>query len=402
VILSTRIVCFNEVISIDSARNIINTTIKTLLKKILPPTPQISDKNRRLITSLFSGNRFQASLMLIVIFSLILTKGVSSDSQAPIFSSVVNKYVEETSASIFKSVSRNSKNSPDSGFFAISTQEYGQGGPGSSTEPSPIREDSVIAYNPADTNYIDSTSSKRNQIAEYEVQAGDTISFIASDYGVSINSILWANNLKNAENLTIGQILKIPPITGVIHGIKKGDTIQTIAKKYGADADKIIEFNALPKDGVLQVGKQIVVPDGKIGSAAVIANAQQSTAKRFSYLPDMGDFFRWPAAGFNWGIIHGRNGVDIANSCGTPIYAAAEGTVTTVDTTGWNGGFGKYMKIQHTNGTETLYAHTTKILVNNGEYVSKGEEIALMGTTGHSTGCHLHFEVHGAKNPMAR
>lgn len=356
----------------------------------------------RFVAELLNGKRFQMSFMLMLVFGLILIKGASSDSQGPIFTSVVNKYVEETSASIFKSVSKNNKISPSSGFFAISTQGYGQGGPGISNEPSPIQEDAVAGFNPLDTNYIDQISSKRNQIVEYEVQTGDTISFIASDYGVSVNSILWANNLKSSQNISIGQILKIPPITGVVHSIKSGDTIQSIAKKYGAETNKIVEFNALPMDGPLQIGKQIIVPDGKIGSIAAAGSVQQSTTKLFSYLPNLGDFFRWPATGFNWGKIHGRNGVDIANSCGTPIYAAAEGTVSTVDISGWNGGFGKYIKIQHTNGTESLYAHASKILVLNGSYVSKGQEIALMGTTGHSTGCHLHFEIHGARNPLAR
>ncbi len=351
---------------------------------------------------MLNGKRFQMSFMLMLVFSLILIKGASSASQGPIFTSVVNKYVEETSASIFKSVGKNKKISPSSGFFAISTQEYGRGGPEIFSEPSPIQEDSVAGFNPLNTNYIDEISSKRNQIVEYAVQTGDTVSFIASDYGVSVNSILWANNLKSSQNISIGQILKIPPITGVVHNIKNGDTIQAIAKKYGADADKIVEFNALPVDGPLQIGKQIIVPDGKIGSIAVAGSIQQSTTKLFSYLPDLGNFFRWPTTGFNWGKIHGRNGIDIANSCGTPIYAAAEGTVSTVDISGWNGGFGKYIKIQHANGTESLYAHTSKILVPDGDHVSKGQEIALMGTTGHSTGCHLHFEVHGARNLLAR
>ena len=352
--------------------------------------------------SLLSGGRFQASIMLVMVFGLILTKGVSSDSQTPIFASVVNEYIVETSASILKSVNKGTNNSPSTGFFAISTQEYGQGGPEISNDPSPISNDSIAGYNPIDTNYIDETSSKRNQIAEYEVQSGDTISFIASDYGVSVNSIIWANNLKNAENLSVGQLLKIPPVTGVIHDVKRGDTIESIAKKYGADADKIVEFNALAINGQLQIGKQIIVPDGKKGSTAVAGTIQNSTTKLFSHLPNLGDYFRWPSTGFNWGSIHGRNGVDVANSCGTPIYAAAEGAVSVVDIAGWNGGFGKYLKIQHTNGTETLYAHTSKILVVAGDYVAKGQQIALMGTTGRSTGCHLHFEVHGAKNPLAK
>jgi murein DD-endopeptidase MepM/ murein hydrolase activator NlpD len=280
--------------------------------------------------------------------------------------------------------------------------EPGQGGPELANEPSAIQQASVEAFNPANEDYLNEISNQRNSIVEYEVQAGDTLSFIASDYGVSVNSIIWANKLSASSILSTGQILKIPPITGVIHEVKKGDSVESIAKKYSAEGDKIIEFNALPKDGSLQIGKQIVIPDGKIGGSSVASSQSSPSTQRFSYLPNLGDFFRLPTTGFNWGRIHGRNGVDMANSCGTPIYSSAEGTVTAVDVTGWNGGFGKYLKISHSNGTETLYAHASKITVEEGQNVAKGEQIALMGTTGRSTGCHLHFEVHGAKNPLSK
>ena len=119
-------------------------------------------------------------------------------------------------------------------------------------------------------------------------------------------------------------------------------------------------------------------------------------------MPNLGDFFMLPTNGYNWGRIHGRNGVDLGNSCGTPIYAAAEGSVAVADGVGYNGGFGKFVKVIHSNGTETLYAHATKLLVATGDYVTRGQMIALMGSTGRSTGCHLHFEVHGARNPLAK
>ena len=109
-----------------------------------------------------------------------------------------------------------------------------------------------------------------------------------------------------------------------------------------------------------------------------------------------------PTTGFDWGKIHGRNGVDIANSCGTPVYAAADGMITIADSSGYNGGFGKYIKIAHPNGTETLYGHSMKLLVAVGQEITRGQEIMLMGSTGRSTGCHLHFEVHGARNPLAK
>lgn len=136
-----------------------------------------------------------------------------------------------------------------------------------------------------------------------------------------------------------------------------------------------------------------------LGTTAV---ARAVSTKAFAHLPDLGSYYLIPTTGFNWGRIHGRNGVDMANSCGTPVRAAAEGVVTVADGDGWNGGFGKYLKISHPNGTETLYAHASKLLVSAGQTVARGEQIMLMGTTGRSTGCHLHLEVHGAKNPLVK
>jgi murein DD-endopeptidase MepM/ murein hydrolase activator NlpD len=197
--------------------------------------------------------------------------------------------------------------------------------------------------------------------------------------------------------------------------------VAQLAKKYGADEDRILAYNHLPRDGVIEGGAEIIIPDGHPAAVSVqsptataIINSKIRkvgtytqagsilTALKFNYLPDLGDYFKVPTTGFNWGILHDRNGVDVANSCGTTIYAAADGTVTVADGTGWNGGFGKNIKIAHPNGTETLYGHLSKLLVARGQSVARGEKIGLMGTTGRSTGCHLHFEVHGARNPLAK
>jgi murein DD-endopeptidase MepM/ murein hydrolase activator NlpD len=320
----------------------------------------------------------------------------------------VREYVEESSLGMityaqppmFAEISSLTVNSSDN--------LGGQGGSDTINTPSPINDNSLLANNPPSTDYIETSGFKRNSVAEYTVQPGDLLSFIASDYGVSVNSIIWANGLKDADSLKLGQVLKIPPVSGVIHTVKKGDTVASIAKKYGGEENKIVEFNILPQSGELTVGDEIIVPDGQLKTTniAIAANSGARTpiskAKPFSYLPDLGDYFMKPTNGYNWGKIHGRNGVDVANSCGTPVYAAADGLVTVVDSTGYNGGFGKYVKIVHGNGTETLYAHSMKILVSAGEAVSRGQQIMLMGTTGRSTGCHLHFEVHGARNLLAR
>ena len=277
-------------------------------------------------------------------------------------------------------------------------QDMGQGGESADLELSPIQDSSFLSNNPVTLDYLD-FGFKQNQIAEYEVQPGDALSFIASDYGVSVNSIIWANGLTRADNISPGQILRIPPVTGVIHKVKKGDTLDSIAKKYGAEKEKIIRFNRLSDNDILAVDDELVVPDGKMASSA---NVQATTAARFSHLPDLGDYFLIPSTGRNWGRIHGRNGVDIANSCGTPIFASADGFAAMVDSVGYNGGFGKFIKLTHSNGTETLYAHASKLLITSGQFVQRGQQIALMGTTGRSTGCHLHFEVHGAKNPLVK
>ncbi|OGN29047.1 MAG: hypothetical protein A3A33_00105 [Candidatus Yanofskybacteria bacterium RIFCSPLOWO2_01_FULL_49_25] len=257
------------------------------------------------------------------------------------------------------------------------------------------------------SSLAESPSDHGNQVIDYEVQEGDTISSIASDFGVSVNAVIWANKIRNINALSPGETLKIPPVTGVIHAVAKGDTVSTIAQKYGAESNEIIAFNILPLSGDLRIGQQIVVPDGIIKSAQKTAgSASTKSAKlaveRFSQLPTLDGYFIIPMRGAKTQGIHGRNGVDWANSIGEPIHAAAEGTVIVSDDSGWNGGYGQYVKISHPNGTETLYGHLSKVLVTAGQYVPQGYVIGKEGTTGRSTGPHLHFEVHGAKNPLAQ
>lgn len=349
----------------------------------------------------FSESRlFNFYGILILVFLIIVFKGTNGDGQTSLFSNLLRTYVEETSASVINISKSQNQLADTNSLVALSGQNLGQGGELNTFEPSTIQENSIMATNPAATDYIE-TGFKRNQIVEYTVQPGDLLSFIASDYGVSTDSIIWANNLVNADSIKPDQVLRIPPVSGVIHKIKSGDTIASIAKKYGVSLDKVLAFNELKDGEALDIDTEIIVPDGQIKTFYRSVTGT-TVAKRFSYLPDLGDYFLIPTAGYDWGRLHGRNGVDIANSCGTQIYAAADGFTATVDGSGWNGGFGKFIKLIHPNGTETLYAHLNKLLITPGEYIAKGQPIALMGTTGHSTGCHLHFEVHGAKNPLAK
>ena len=346
--------------------------------------------------------------MIFLSISVLVFRGSSGEGQASFFNNVVKNYIEETADSFLSLEGSQSQlaNASSLTLAEVESQNQGQGGPEAEINPTSVNDNSFVSYNPPNADYLDDIGVRRNQVVDYTVQPGDTLSFIASDYGVSVNSLIWANNLKGVGNINPGQVLRIPPVSGVIHKIKKGDTLPTIAKKYGVEEAKIIAFNSLPQSGQLQVDDEIIVPDGKISistpRSGSIATSALSSNKRFSYLPNLDDLFMLPAIGYNWGRIHGRNGVDIANSCGTPIYAAADGQVATADASGWNGGFGKFIKIAHSNGTETLYAHSSKLLVSVGQSVTRGQLIMLMGTTGRSTGCHLHFEVHGAHNPLAK
>lgn len=340
----------------------------------------------------------------------IAVKGANGEGQTGFFSNFLSSYIEETSASMGRSLLATSLQVADNNSLigqGATIVGGGSGGGeinGKSIELGMIQNNSVAAYSLASEDYIDSVGFRRSGIIEYEVQEGDLLTFIASDFGVSISSIRWANNL-SGDIIRPEQKLKIPPVSGVIHRVKKGDTPSSIAKQYGAEAAEIFAFNSLPKSGHLDVGDEIIVPDGapkSSGKAPSSGSSSSPVTGPFSHLPDLGDYFKIPAVGFNWGKIHGRNGVDIANSCGTPIVAAASGTVAVADDQGWNGGFGKFIKIIHDNKTETLYAHASKLLVQAGQSVSQGSTVATMGTTGKSTGCHVHFEVHGAKNSLAK
>jgi murein DD-endopeptidase MepM/ murein hydrolase activator NlpD len=278
----------------------------------------------------------------------------------------------------------------------------GKGGPDTKIEPIAIQEDSILAHNPVDTNYISTIiSGKRNTIVEYTVQPGDNLSLIARDYGVSVESIMWVNNLKDSNSIKEGNVLKIPPVSGVIHTVKKGDTIASLAKKYGVSEENIINYNFLPQNGELKINDELIIPDGKITTPQTPTNQKRTY---FSHLPNMDSYFDHPTKGLGrisqW--LHGRNGIDVAHFWGTPIYAAAEGHVVGVAESGWNGGYGLFVKIAHPNGTATLYAHLSKVLVTNGQTVQRGQQIGNMGSSGRSTGSHLHFEVHGAKNPLAK
>ena len=245
-------------------------------------------------------------------------------------------------------------------------------------------------------------------VSVYVVRAGDNLSTIAEMHGVSVNTIKWANDLKGT--IHEGQELVILPVSGVRHKVISGDTVASLAKKYSAEEDEIRAHNDLT--GELAAGQDILIPNGTIAAAPsvkIAAKAKTSGSGAGASVAAGGPaaasgYYGWPVAG---GIItqgiHGYNGIDIGAPNGTPIYAAAAGTVVVaIGNGGYNGGYGNYVVVQHSNGTQTLYAHMTSVQTSSGATVANGEQIGTVGNTGKSTGNHLHFEVRGASNPFAR
>ncbi|OGZ45116.1 MAG: hypothetical protein A3J54_04540 [Candidatus Ryanbacteria bacterium RIFCSPHIGHO2_02_FULL_45_13b] len=241
---------------------------------------------------------------------------------------------------------------------------------------------------------------KTDRITLYTVREGDNMSVIARMFGVTVNTILWANNIRSSNLIKAGDVLVILPISGVKHTIKKGDTLASIAKEYHGDVEEISAFNGLQANASITVGEEIIIPNGEIVLPTPLRSGKTRTIASGGSLQSVAGYFARPVVGVRSQGIHGYNGVDLASSCGSPIYASAAGTVIVSKAYGWNGGYGNYLVITHANGTQTLYAHNTSNVASVGQYVAQGQTIATVGSTGRSTGCHVHFEVRGAKNPF--
>ncbi len=253
--------------------------------------------------------------------------------------------------------------------------------------------------------------TQSGEITTYTVRPGDSLSEIAKMFGISTNTILWANDMSKGSSVRVGQVLTILPVIGIQHTVKKGDTIKKIATLYKGDVDDIASYNGISPDEALVVGTKIIIPDGEMTPApsatksTTSSKSGSSAKKERTFGTGYGDFsggtlIRPVKGGIRTQGLHARNGVDIGAPTGTPIYAAASGRVIIADGVGYNGGFGSYVVIDHGSGVQTLYAHMSRVGTSFGASVSQGELIGYVGNTGRSTGPHLHYEVHGAKNPI--
>ncbi|MBI2031745.1 MAG: M23 family metallopeptidase [Candidatus Levybacteria bacterium] len=235
----------------------------------------------------------------------------------------------------------------------------------------------------------------RDKIIIYTVQKGDTVSTIAQKFGISANTVRWENGLSN-DNLSVGDELRILPVTGIAHKVVKGDTVYSIAKKFDTEAQRIADFPfndfANPETFSLVAGQILIVPDG-------VKPSEQPYIKRQVYIAQ--GPVSVSSAGFTWpvrGVVSQfatwyHMAIDILSPIGTPIVAAQDGVVSRTSVGTWDGGYGTSVYISgDTYGSH--YAHMSAVNVSAGDKVAAGKTvIGWIGMTGRTTGAHVHFEI---------
>ncbi|NMC51391.1 peptidoglycan DD-metalloendopeptidase family protein [Candidatus Kuenenbacteria bacterium] len=249
-------------------------------------------------------------------------------------------------------------------------------------------------------------ANQGNTIQTYTVQAGDTLGSIASRFNISINTLLWENNLSIGSYIRPGEKLSILPTNGVTYNIKSGDTLGSIAKKFGSSIEKILSYNNIADAANIKIKQKIIIPDGKPLSSGTLASRSTGSIKNiFSDKPatNADKSFVWPSNSrritqyFSWR----HNAIDIGAKSGSPIYAMKGGRV---ERAGWSTGYGYNIVVNHGNGVKSLYAHSRKLYVKVGDQVSQGEVLGEVGSTGWSTGPHIHLEIiiNGSRgNPLS-
>lgn len=225
----------------------------------------------------------------------------------------------------------------------------------------------------------------------YRVKKGDIIGFIADSFNVTQDTIISVNNIHQSRLLQIGQYLKIPSMPGIIYTVRSsGETIDSIAAKYEVSAEKCARVNSLQKDSKLPAGATLFVPDAELDWVTRQEINGDLFRKPIHQRYWLSSYYGWRSSPFS-GKRSYHSGVDMACPSGTPIYAALAGKVTSV---GYNNVYGNYVIITHHSGYKTLYGHMSAALVSKNRYVDTGTKIGTVGSTGMSTGPHLHFTVY--------
>lgn len=238
--------------------------------------------------------------------------------------------------------------------------------------------------------------TKKDQPSGVKVKSGDSLWKISREYGLEEKVLAAINGLDSDDHLIIGQTLILPEDNSFKYEVREGENLWMLSRKFDVNLKDLMETNQISSKDLLYIGQKLTIP---LSSPESVRSVYKS---RFPSRGYERSFFQWPIIGIvssPFGERGGRmhEGIDIARETGTLIKAAKSGRVAFA---GWRGTYGKAVIIDHGDGVRTLYAHASKILVQEGQLVESGEAIAKVGSTGHSTGPHLHFEVLYDSNPL--
>ena len=403
---------------------LIYKSYRLLKKALLAVTEPLRDRAMGLLANRYAIH----AVVIMLVFSVTATNIYASDGTAQADEeqkSILGSLTQsEEEAVVVETASANANvNGPQDvsylGGVALTTHDAASADEGTDVEEYVDDETELELVSPM-ANAVrvqpqpeeDAAPPTRTRVQEYAVSEGDTLGSIARQFGLRTETLLAANGLTVRSILRIGQVLRILPVDGIIYKIRSGDTVSKIAKVYDSDVDKILDMNGLSDGSSLAAGTELVLPDGRLPAPPPApAPKRIATDIKNIFVPppsaDRGSgAMIWPTAARRISqYFKGRRhtGVDIAGPIGTAIYAADDGVVAIA---GWNsGGYGNMVLIDHGGGLYTRYGHASKLLVKAGDTVKKGDVIALIGSTGRSTGPHLHFEVmtgtpHNRKNPF--
>lgn len=342
----------------------------------------------------------------ITLFIIISCSFIPAEANAGFFSFMGDLGGEQVSA---KNIDSN-RNSNSQNMLLLEAAQNTDPNPHKSYDNAPLAYGNALFAEIGPQGTVSDIESRvSGEISIYTVREGDTISRIAEMFGVSVNTIVWANELGKNPSIKEGQVLVILPVSGVKYTIKKGDTIRSLAFRYKVSIDDILMDNNLTLSSVLNPGDTIIIPNVEpiYTPAPKIATKAKPLAKTHINPPHHTDgpfypgyFIRPITGGIKTQDLHGHNAIDLAAPVGTIIRASASGKViSSISNGGYNGGYGNYVIISHPNGTQTLYAHNLKNFVKIGDKVEQGQMIAKIGMTGETTGPHVHFEIRNAKMP---
>ncbi len=224
----------------------------------------------------------------------------------------------------------------------------------------------------------------------YTVKSGDTISGITRKFGLkNISTVIGINKIENVRLLTAGTKLQIPSVDGLTYTVQSGNTLQGLSAKFNVSMEELLDVNEL-ESATLQIGQKLFIPGARMDSDALLdalgERFKNPLRSKFRYTSMFG-----PRLDPISGAKSSHTGIDMACPAGTPVYSSSAGTVAFA---GYSNIFGNYVIVKHANGYQTLYAHLSKITAKKGEPVSQETKIGLVGSTGYSTGPHLHFTVY--------